>query len=140
MSLKKNDRVMYAGKFIGTLIENPYRDICKNERYVEVLFDGQEGILHIQVNKLKKIIDKNKLHKLELYENTDTDAMLLKLIEEVQEVDQAILNNDRENLIEELLDVMQCCIGIAHTQNINLYDYVGKHNDKLLSRNHKFID
>ena len=137
--LKKNDRVMYAGKFIGTLIENPYRDVCKKERYVEVLFDGQEGIIHIQVNKLKKIIDKNKLHKLELYENIDTDEMMSKLIEEVQEVDQAILNSDKENLIEELLDVMQCCIGIADTQNINLYDYIEKHNNKLLSRGHKLL-
>jgi hypothetical protein len=71
MKLKKNDRVIYADMFKGTLIENPYRNVGEKESYVEVLFDGQEGILNIQVDKLKKIEDEkilteNKFHNLHI--------------------------------------------------------------------------
>ena len=63
-----------------------------------------------------------------------------KLDEEVEEVAGAILMNDKENLTEELLDVIQCCYGIAFTKGINLEEHIKEHNEKLLNRNHKFID
>lgn len=66
--------------------------------------------------------------------------MYNKLDEEVKEVAGAILMNDKENLTEELLDVIQCCYGIAFTKGINLEEHIKEHNEKLLSRNHKFID
>ena len=52
----------------------------------------------------------------------------------------AILVNDEENLAEELLDVIQCCYGIAFTKGIKLDECIGKHNMKLLHRSHTFID
>ena len=73
----------------------------------------------------------NKIHNLEIYK---------KLDEEVKEVAGAILMNDKENLAEELLDVIQCCYGIAFTKGINLEEHIKEHNEKLLNRNHKFID
>ena len=45
-----------------------------------------------------------------------------------------------DKLTEELLDVIQCCYGIAFTKGINLEEHIKKHNEKLLNRNHKFID
>ena len=60
--------------------------------------------------------------------------------EEIEEVNNAIRLNDKENLIEELLDVIQCCYGLAYTRGINLGEHIEKHNKKLLSRGHKFID
>ena len=52
----------------------------------------------------------------------------------------AILLNNTENLAEELLDVIQCCYGIAYTRGINLEEHIRQHNKKLLSRGHNFID
>ena len=82
----------------------------------------------------------NKIHNLEIYKKLSAVDMYIKLDEEVEEVAGAILMNDRENLTEELLDVIQCCYGIAFTKGINLEDHINKHNEKLLSRGHKFID
>ena len=82
----------------------------------------------------------NKIHNLEIYKKLSTVDMYIKLNEEVEEVAYAILMNDKENLTEELLDVIQCCYGLAYTLGINLEEYIEKHNKKLLSRGHKFID
>ena len=82
----------------------------------------------------------NKIHNLEIYKKLIAVNMYNKLDEEVKEVAGAILMNDRENLTEELLDVIQCCYGIAFTKGINLEEHIKEHNEKLLSRNHKFID
>lgn len=82
----------------------------------------------------------NKIHNLEIYKKLCSVDMYIKLDEEVEEVAGAILMNDKENLTEELLDVIQCCYGIAYTKGINLEEYIEKHNKKLLSRGHKFID
>lgn len=81
----------------------------------------------------------NKIHNLEIYKKLSTVDMYIKLDEEVEEVAYAILMNDKENLTEELLDVIQCCYGLAYTLGINLEEYIEKHNKKLLSRGHKFI-
>ena len=82
----------------------------------------------------------NKIHNLEIYKKLSAVDMYIKLDEEVEEVAGAILMNDKENLTEELLDVIQCCYGIAFTKGINLEEHIEKHNKKLLSRGHKFID
>ena len=82
----------------------------------------------------------NKIHNLEIYKKLSAVDMYIKLNEEVEEVAYAILMNDKENLTEELLDVIQCCYGLAYTLGINLEEYIEKHNKKLLSRGHKFID
>ena len=82
----------------------------------------------------------NKIHNLEIYKKLSAVDMYIKLDEEVEEVAGAILMNDKENLTEELLDVIQCCYGIAYTKGINLEEHIEKHNKKLLSRGHKFID
>ena len=81
----------------------------------------------------------NKIHNLEIYKTINILDMYLKLDEEIEEVNNAIRLNDKENLIEELLDVIQCCYGIAFTKGINLEEHIEKHNKKLLSRGHEFI-
>lgn len=82
----------------------------------------------------------NKIHNLEIYKTINISDMYVKLDEEIKEVASAILLNNTENLAEELLDVIQCCYGLAYTKGINLEEYIEKHNKKLLSREHKFID
>ena len=82
----------------------------------------------------------NKIHNLEIYKTINILDMYLKLDEEIEEVNNAIRLNDKENLIEELLDVIQCCYGLAYTKGINLKEHIEKHNKKLLSRGHNFID
>ena len=82
----------------------------------------------------------NKIHNLEVNKMTSATEMYVKLDEEIKEVASAILLNNTENLAEELLDVIQCCYGIAYTRGINLEEHIRQHNKKLLSRGHEFID
>ena len=82
----------------------------------------------------------NKIHNLEIYKTINILDMYVKLDEEIKEVASAILLNNTENLAEELLDVIQCCYGIAYTRGINLEEHIRQHNKKLLNRGHKFID
>ena len=82
----------------------------------------------------------NKIHNLEIYKTINISDMYIKLDEEIKEVASAILLNNTENLAEELLDVIQCCYGIAYTRGINLEEHIRQHNKKLLSRGHNFID
>lgn len=82
----------------------------------------------------------NKIHNLEIYKTINISDMYVKLDEEIKEVASAILLNNTENLAEELLDVIQCCYGIAYTRGINLEEHIRQHNKKLLSRGHDFID
>ena len=81
----------------------------------------------------------NKIHNLEIYKMSSATGMYIKLDEEIKEVASAILLNNTENLAEELLDVIQCCYGIAYARRINLEEHIEKYNKKLLSRGHKFI-
>lgn len=152
MELKKNDRIMYEDK-VGTVMENPFRVHSENESYADVLFDGCEFWKQIKVKNLRKVHEYevktrckcknkpiiNKLHNLKIYEDMKTSTMFNKLNEEVDEVRIGLINHDIENIAEELLDIMQCCLGIAYTKKIDLNDYIEKHNEKLLSRNHEFI-
>ena len=82
----------------------------------------------------------NKIHNLEIYKTINISDMYVKLDEEIKEVASAILLNNTENLAEELLDVIQCCYGIAYIRGINLEEHIRQHNKKLLSRGHEFID
>ena len=82
----------------------------------------------------------NKIHNLEINKKATSYQMWVKFLEEENELLKALDNRDNDNIIEELLDVIQCCYGIAYTKGINLGEHIEKHNKKLLSRGHKFID
>ena len=82
----------------------------------------------------------NKIHNLEINKNATSYQMWAKFLEEENELLKALDNRDNDNIIEELLDVIQCCYGLAYTRGINLGEHIEKHNKKLLSRGHKFID
>lgn len=81
------------------------------------------------------------LKYLDLYKNITSDEMLKKLDEEVKEVQCELIIpiTNKNDLAQELLDVMQVCLGIAYTNKIDLEKYVNAHNEKMLSRNYKFI-
>lgn len=82
----------------------------------------------------------NKIHNLEINKNATSYQMWAKFLEEENELLKALDDRDNDNIIEELLDVIQCCYGLAYTLGINLEEHIEKHNKKLLSRGHKFID
>nr|WP_208459567.1 nucleotide pyrophosphohydrolase [Clostridium botulinum] len=67
---------------------------------------------------------------------------LLKLQEEFKEVKQAIINGDKQNTTEEILDNMQVLIGMLYTkvktENIDLEKEINRHNRKLLERGWEF--
>lgn len=65
---------------------------------------------------------------------------MLKLYEEVNELAIGVLNNDKVNIEEEIMDVFQCCINIAEKNKLNLEFCVYKHNKKLKKRGHIFIE
>ena len=82
----------------------------------------------------------NKIHNLEINKKATSYQMWVKFLEEENELLKALDNRNNDNIIEELLDVIQCCYGLAYTRGINLGEHIEKHNKKLLSRGHKFID
>ena len=81
----------------------------------------------------------NKFHNLDLYNTVSSSLMINKIGEELAEVVNAIINKDKENIKEELCVLIQCCYGLAYTMDIKIEDCIEKHNEKLLSRGHKFI-
>ena len=81
-----------------------------------------------------------KIHALEIHDLVSTSTMKSKLKEEVYELLQAIENDDFENIKEEAFDVIQVVRGILHKYDTDMWVANEKHNEKLLSRGHKFID
>lgn len=81
----------------------------------------------------------NKFHNLEIYRKVTLKEMLDKLNEEVEEVGYAITINNKENMKEEICDVIQCWYGIAYSLGIDINECIESHNKKLLSRGHEFI-
>lgn len=65
----------------------------------------------------------------------------VKLQEEFKEVSKAIELNDIENIVEEVLDVVQVCIGmletLQETKNIDIRQEVSRHVKKLVQRGWK---
>ncbi|NFM26134.1 nucleotide pyrophosphohydrolase, partial [Clostridium sporogenes] len=66
---------------------------------------------------------------------------LLKLQEEFKEVKEAIINGDKENTTEEILDIIQVSVGMLYTkvktENMDLEKELNRHNRKLLKRGWK---
>lgn len=78
------------------------------------------------------------MHLMILDKEETLPEELLKLQEEFKEVKEAILNNDKENTTEEILDLMQVCVGMldtkVKTEGIDLEKEINRHNRKLLER------
>ncbi|NFH33601.1 nucleotide pyrophosphohydrolase [Clostridium sporogenes] len=81
------------------------------------------------------------MHLMILDKEETLPEELLKLQEEFKEVKEAILNNDKENTTEEILDLMQVCVGMldtkSKTENMDLEKELNRHNRKLLKRGWK---
>lgn len=78
------------------------------------------------------------MHLMILKKEETLPEELLKLQEEFKEVKEAIINGDKENTTEEILDLMQVCVGMldtkAKTEGMNLEKEINRHNRKLLER------
>lgn len=68
-----------------------------------------------------------------------TFEMFVELIQEGTELGGAITRSDRENISEELCDVIQWCYNIANEYNINMDKAIINHQSKLLNRGHEFV-
>ncbi|ABS34316.1 nucleotide pyrophosphohydrolase [Clostridium botulinum] len=81
------------------------------------------------------------MHLMILDKEETLPEELLKLQEEFKEVRQAILNKDKENTTEEILDIIQVSVGMLYTkvktENIDLEKELNRHNRKLLKRGWK---
>lgn len=69
---------------------------------------------------------------------TDLHKLIRKLTEEQNEVRKAYYVADKENLIEELLDVIQMCVNTLDFLNVNYKQAIIEHNLKLTNRGWKF--
>ncbi|MBY6897981.1 nucleoside triphosphate pyrophosphohydrolase family protein [Clostridium botulinum] len=82
------------------------------------------------------------MHLMILDKEETLPQELLKLQEEFKEVKQVIINGDKENTTEEILDNMQVLIGMLYTkvktENMDLEKEINKHNRKLLKRGWEF--
>lgn len=80
-----------------------------------------------------------KVYPTKESQELSTFEMFIELIEETTELGGAITRTDKVNIGEELMDIIQWCVNIAHYYNINLNKEVINHQGKLLKREHKFI-
>ncbi|EDT84894.1 nucleotide pyrophosphohydrolase [Clostridium botulinum] len=82
------------------------------------------------------------MHLMILDKEETLPEELLKLQEEFKEVKEAIINGDKQNTTEEILDNMQVLIGMLYTkvktENMDLEKEINKHNRKLLKRGWEF--
>ncbi|AJE10969.1 nucleotide pyrophosphohydrolase [Clostridium botulinum] len=82
------------------------------------------------------------MHLMILDKEETLPEELLKLQEEFKEVKEAIINGDKQNTTEEILDNMQVLIGMLYTkvktENMDLEKEINKHNRKLLKRRWEF--
>jgi NTP pyrophosphatase (non-canonical NTP hydrolase) len=62
-----------------------------------------------QIDIVRRILEERKRQD-EIHINNDVDEYLAIMVEEVGEVSRAILINDRDNLIEELVQVAAVAI------------------------------
>lgn len=127
-------------------LEPKENDNDKNNFGLMTFKEFNEMLENRLINKLKenkikfKEIDMNKIHNLECNKDATINSRLEKLNEEFKEVVNAYVKFDKENLIEELLDVIQMCYGVAYTIDVDLDNHIKEHNEKLLKRGHKFIE
>ncbi|MBO0575130.1 nucleotide pyrophosphohydrolase [Clostridium botulinum] len=81
------------------------------------------------------------MHLMILDKNETLKQEREKLLEESIELMNAITSYDIENTIEEVMDVIQVCIGMLDTlekeENIDLEKELNRHNKKLLKRKWK---
>ncbi|EHN15510.1 hypothetical protein [Clostridium sporogenes] len=81
------------------------------------------------------------MHLMILDKEETLPQELLKLQEEFKEVKEAIINGDKENTTEEILDNIQVLIGMLDTkiktEGMDLEKELNKHNRKLLKRGWK---
>ncbi|MHB9909264.1 nucleotide pyrophosphohydrolase [Clostridium botulinum] len=82
------------------------------------------------------------MHLMILDKEETLPEELLKLQEEFKEVKEAIINGDKENTTEEILDIIQVSVGMLYTkvktENMDLEKEINKHNRKLLKRGWEF--
>ncbi|MBN3385892.1 nucleotide pyrophosphohydrolase [Clostridium botulinum] len=82
------------------------------------------------------------MHLMILDKEETLPQELLKLQEEFKEVKEAIINGDKQNTTEEILDNMQVLIGMLYTkvktENMDLEKELNRHNRKLLERGWEF--
>ncbi|MHB9949514.1 nucleotide pyrophosphohydrolase [Clostridium botulinum] len=82
------------------------------------------------------------MHLMILDKEETLPEELLKLQEEFKEVKEAIINGDKENTTEEILDNMQVLIGMLYTktktEGMDLEKEFNRHNRKLLKRGWEF--
>lgn len=81
------------------------------------------------------------MHLMILDKEETLPEELLKLQEEFKEVKEAIINGDKQNTTEEILDNTQVLIGMldtkVKTEDIDLEKELNRHNRKLLGRGWK---
>ncbi|HCL4466733.1 TPA: nucleotide pyrophosphohydrolase [Clostridium botulinum] len=81
------------------------------------------------------------MHLMILDKEETLPEELIKLQEEFKEVSKAIINGDKQNTTEEILDNMQVLIGMLYTkvktENMDLEKELNRHNRKLLGRGWK---
>lgn len=82
------------------------------------------------------------MHLMILDKEETLPQELLKLQEEFKEVKEAIINGDKQNTTEKILDIIQVSIGMLHTkvktEDMDLEKEINRHNRKLLKRGWNF--
>lgn len=152
--IEREDTIDGLDDFIKAIERNMFREMSLNELMHEASKRLVDGINRNKLNEnpldclyKKEVegewvgnkIDMNKIHNLKCNKDANICDSFLKLNEEYNEVLNAYAKFDKDNLIEELLDVVQMCYGVAYTIDVDLDEHIKEHNEKLLLRGHEFV-
>ena len=75
-----------------------------------------------------------------LYDKGDSKTQLIKLYEEAGELSQAVLKNNRDDLIDAIGDCVVVLTNLAHLNGINIETCIGAAYDEISSRTGKMIN
>lgn len=81
----------------------------------------------------------NNIYATKESQKLNNFSKFVELVGEVQELGGAITRKDKNNIGEEIMDVMQWCINIAESYNLNINELILKHQGKLLERGYEFV-
>jgi len=75
-----------------------------------------------------------------LYDKGDSKTQLIKLYEEAGELSQAVLKNNRDDLIDAIGDCVVVLTNLAHLNGVNIETCIGAAYDEISSRTGKMIN
>jgi NTP pyrophosphatase (non-canonical NTP hydrolase) len=130
---------------IPWILANAKPSMYNNERcyiYNKAYYEAFVNPVHVgkdNINNQFQLI-REWADKRGLYAKGDSKTQLIKLYEEAGELSQAILKNDRNNIIDAIGDCIVVLTNLARINDLNVEDCIRAAYDEISSRTGKMIN